>query len=154
MPLYSTLSSRQQQDAISPEDVHSRRCIISTNIAETSLTIDGIVYVIDAGLANEMSYNPRARLNMLQAREISKAAADQRKGRAGRTQAGQCFRLYSKDAFNKLPESVRPGISTADMQATILMLKKSGYGDLTKLDWIEPPAPEVLLRGLEGLYDM
>lgn len=94
-PLHSTLSASKQNLALKSSGP-SRKCIVSTNVAETSLTINGIVYVVDSGLARQLIFKPRLRLNMLQLRPISQASAKQRAGRAGRTRDGACYRLYTK----------------------------------------------------------
>ncbi|KAJ5656413.1 hypothetical protein N7507_008363 [Penicillium longicatenatum] len=129
-----------------------RKVIISTNIAETSLTIDGIVYVVDPGFSKQKIYNPRIRVESLLVSPISKASAQQRAGRAGRTRPGKCFRLYTEDAFKKeLIESTYPEILRSNLSSTVLELKKLGIDDLVHFDLMDPPAPETLMRALEEL---
>lgn len=107
IPLYSTLPPQQQNrifdDAPGPnrKGKPGRKVVVSTNIAETSLTIDGVVYVVDPGLSKQKVYNPRLRIESLLVSPISRASAKQRAGRAGRTRPGKCFRLFTESSFNK-----------------------------------------------------
>jgi pre-mRNA-splicing factor ATP-dependent RNA helicase DHX15/PRP43 len=117
-----------------------RKVIISTNIAETSLTIDGIVYVIDPGFSKQKVYNPRIRVESLLVSPISKASAQQRAGRAGRTRPGKCFRLYTEKAFvNELQEQTYPEILRCNLGNVVLQLKKLGIDDLVHFDFMDPP---------------
>jgi len=158
-PLYSTLPPAQQQKIFDKAPAPSkpggrpgRKCIVSTNIAETSLTIDGIVYVIDPGFSKQKIYNPRSRIDSLLVSPISKASAQQRAGRAGRTRPGKCFRLYTEQAFKKeLIEQTYPEILRSNLSNTVLELKKLGIEDLVHFDLMDPPAPEVMMRALEEL---
>lgn len=110
-----------------------RKIVISTNIAETSLTIDGIVYVIDPGFAKQKVYNPRIRVESLLVSPISRASAHQRAGRAGRTQPGKCFRLYTEASFKKdLQEQTYPEILRSNLSNVVLQLKKLGIDDLVR----------------------
>jgi pre-mRNA-splicing factor ATP-dependent RNA helicase DHX15/PRP43 len=132
--------------------VPGRKVVIATNIAETSITIDGIVYVIDCGLSKQKVYNPRIRVESLLVSAISKASAKQRAGRAGRTRPGKCFRLYTEKAFTKdLPDNTYPEILRSDLATVVLNLKKLGITDLVHFDFMDPPAPETLMRALELL---
>ncbi|TLD34955.1 pre-mRNA-splicing factor ATP-dependent RNA helicase PRP43 [Venturia nashicola] len=129
-----------------------RKVIVSTNIAETSLTIDGIVYVVDPGFSKQKVYNPRIRVESLLVSPISKASAQQRAGRAGRTRPGKCFRLYTEAAFKKeLIEQTYPEVLRSNLSSTVLQLKKLGIDDLVHFDLMDPPAPETLMRALEEL---
>ena len=158
-PLYGTLPPQQQQRIFEPAPSArksggraSRKCIVSTNIAETSLTIDGIVYVVDPGFSKQKIYNPRIRVESLLVSPISKASAQQRAGRAGRTRPGKCFRLYTEPAFKKeLIETTYPEILRSNLSAAVLDLKKLGIDDLVHFDLMDPPAPETLMRALEEL---
>jgi pre-mRNA-splicing factor ATP-dependent RNA helicase DHX15/PRP43 len=106
----------------------------------------------DTGLCKEAGYNPRAAVNTLVSALISQASARQRAGRAGRTQPGMCFRLYSEDTFNNVfPRSNAPGILTATITPEILLLKAAGYKGLGQFDFIDPPHPEPYLRALQEL---
>ncbi|KAJ6102525.1 Pre-mRNA-splicing factor ATP-dependent RNA helicase PRP43 [Penicillium sp. IBT 16267x] len=158
-PLYGSLPPHMQQRIFEPAPPPlrpggrpGRKVIISTNIAETSLTIDGIVYVVDPGFSKQKIYNPRIRVESLLVSPISKASAQQRAGRAGRTRPGKCFRLYTEDAFKKeLIESTYPEILRSNLSSTVLELKKLGIDDLVHFDLMDPPAPETLMRALEEL---
>ncbi|KAB5586205.1 P-loop containing nucleoside triphosphate hydrolase protein [Coniochaeta sp. 2T2.1] len=158
-PLYGTLPPQQQQRIFdkAPEPLRKggrpgRKCIVSTNIAETSLTIDGIVYVVDPGFSKQKIYNPRSRVESLLVSPISKASAQQRAGRAGRTRPGKCFRLYTEKAFKKeLIEQTYPEILRSNLSNTVLELKKLGVEDLVHFDLMDPPAPETMMRALEEL---
>jgi len=158
-PLYGTLPPAQQQKIFEPAPPPrteggrpGRKCIIATNIAETSLTIDGIVYVVDPGFSKQKVYNPRIRVESLLVSPISKASAQQRAGRAGRTRPGKCFRLYTEGAFKKeLIEQTYPEILRSNLSSTVLELKKLGIDDLVHFDLMDPPAPETLMRALEEL---
>ncbi|KAK8038775.1 pre-mRNA-splicing factor ATP-dependent RNA helicase prp43 [Apiospora rasikravindrae] len=158
-PLYGTLPPHQQQKIFDPapkplkkDGKPGRKCIISTNIAETSLTIDGIVYVVDPGFSKQKIYNPRIRVESLLVSAISKASAQQRAGRAGRTKPGKCFRLYTEKAFKEeLIEQTYPEILRSNLANTVLELKKLGVEDLVHFDLMDPPAPETMMRALEEL---
>lgn len=157
VPLYSSLPPAMQQrifDA-APADkgkAIGRKIVVSTNIAETSLTIDGIVYVIDPGFSKQKVYNPRIRVESLLVTPISKASANQRAGRAGRTRPGKCFRLYTEKAFKTdMIENTYPEILRSNLASVVLQLKKLGIEDLVHFDFMDPPAPETLMRALEQL---
>lgn len=158
-PLYGTLPPHQQQKIFEPAPKSfrkggrpGRKCIIATNIAETSLTIDGIVYVVDPGFSKQKIYNPRIRVESLLVSAVSKASAQQRAGRAGRTKPGKCFRLYTEKAFkDELIEQTYPEILRSNLANTVLELKKLGVEDLVHFDLMDPPAPETMMRALEEL---
>jgi pre-mRNA-splicing factor ATP-dependent RNA helicase DHX15/PRP43 len=134
VPLYSALPPQQQQRIFdpappprTPDGPLGRKVVISTNIAETSLTIDGIVYVVDPGFSKQKVYNPRIRVESLLVSPISKASAQQRAGRAGRTRPGKCFRLYTESAFmSELEEQTYPEILRSNLASTVLELVKLG----------------------------
>ena len=158
VPLYSTLPPAIQQRIFDPappknrRGIPGRKCVVATNIAETSLTIDGIVYVIDPGFAKQKMYNPRLRIESLLVSPISKASAKQRAGRAGRTRPGKCFRLYTEEAFDKeLQENTYPEILRSNLSSVVLTLKKLKIDDIVHFDYMDPPAPETLMRALEEL---
>lgn len=156
-PLYGSLPPHQQQRIFEPapkshNNRPGRKVVVSTNIAETSLTIDGIVYVVDPGFSKQKVYNPRIRVESLLVSPISKASAQQRAGRAGRTRPGKCFRLYTEEAFQKeLIEQSYPEILRSNLSSTVLELKKLGIDDLVHFDFMDPPAPETMMRALEEL---
>lgn len=144
VPLYSSLPPQQQQrifDA-APENKDGqgppgRKVVVSTNIAETSLTIDGIVYVVDPGFFKQKVYNPRIRVESLLVSPISKASAQQRAGRAGRTRPGKCFRLYTeKDFVRELEDQTHPEILRSNLANTVLELVKLGIKDLVHFDYM------------------
>lgn len=158
IPLYSSLPPQQQQRIFDPAPQGKpggppgRKVVVSTNIAETSLTIDGIVYVVDPGFSKQKVYNPRIRVESLLVSPISKASAQQRAGRAGRTRPGKCFRLYTeKDFMKELEEQTYPEILRSNLANTILELLKVGVKDLVRFDYVDAPAPETLMRALEML---
>ncbi|ODN88462.1 pre-mRNA-splicing factor ATP-dependent RNA helicase DHX15/PRP43 [Cryptococcus wingfieldii CBS 7118] len=159
VPLYSSLPPHQQQrifDNAPPagkDGLPGRKVVISTNIAETSLTIDGIVYVVDPGFCKQKVYNPRVRLESLLVTPISKASAMQRAGRAGRTRPGKCFRLYTeRDFVKELEEQTHPEILRSNLSNTVLELIKLGIKDLVHFDYMDAPAPETIMRALELLH--
>ena len=158
IPLYSSLPPAQQErifESAPPENRKGkagRKCVVATNIAETSLTIDGIVYVIDPGMAKQKVYNPRIRVESLLVCPISKASAKQRAGRAGRTRPGKAFRLYTEKAYTQeLQQNTYPEILRSNLSSVVLSLLKLGIQDLVHFDFLDPPAPETLMRALELL---
>jgi len=151
IPLYSSLPPQMQQRIFDAPPLGGRKCIVSTNIAETSLTIDGVVYVIDPGFSKQKVYNPRTKIESLLPSPISQASANQRAGRAGRTKPGKCFRLYTERGFNALQPSTYPEILRSNLASVVLTMKKLGIEDLVHFDFISPPAPETLMRALELL---
>ncbi|KAL4711378.1 hypothetical protein ACJJTC_019219 [Scirpophaga incertulas] len=158
IPLYSTLPPNLQQRIFEPAPPNrpngaiGRKVVVSTNIAETSLTIDGVVFVIDPGFAKQKVYNPRIRVESLLVSPISKASAQQRAGRAGRTRPGKCFRLYTEKAYtNEMQDNTYPEILRSNLGSVVLQLKKLGIDDLVHFDFMDPPAPETLMRALELL---
>lgn len=154
IPLYSSLPPHLQQRIFDPAPgpryaggKHGRKVVVSTNIAETSVTIDGIVYVVDPGLSKQKVFNPRIKVESLLVSPISKASAAQRSGRAGRTRPGKCYRLYTEDSFEKLlTPQTHPELLRSDLSNTVLTLIKLGIDDLVHFDFLDPPAPETLMR--------
>ncbi|XP_049847783.1 uncharacterized protein LOC126304654 [Schistocerca gregaria] len=158
IPLYSSLPPAQQQRIFEPPPpplyqggAPGRKVIVSTNIAETSLTINGIIYVIDPGFAKQKVYSPRTCVESLLVTPISRASAQQRAGRAGRTQPGKAFRLYTEKAFKELIPQTHPEILRSNLSSVVLQLKKLGVDDLVHFDFMDPPPPETLMRALEML---
>lgn len=137
--LHSALPISEQDKVfdIVPEGI--RKCILSTNIAETSITIDGIRFVIDSGKVKEMQYESKTRMNRLQEIWISKASAEQRKGRAGRTGPGVCFRLYSLNDYDNFIDFSKPEIQRVSLESLILNMISMGLNDVRKFPFIEPP---------------
>ena len=160
IPLYSTLPPGQQQkifEARPPTNKSGRpgrKIVVSTNIAETSITIDGIVYVIDSGYSKQKVYNPRLRMESLLVSPISQASAKQRKGRAGRTREGICYRLYTEETYKELEKTTYPEILRSNLSTVILTLLKLGVEDIVHFDYMDPPAPETVMRALELLHYM
>jgi pre-mRNA-splicing factor ATP-dependent RNA helicase DHX16 len=152
-PIYANLPTDLQQRIFDPTPPKVRKVVLATNIAETSLTIDNIVYVIDPGYVKENRYTPATNMESLVSVPISRASANQRAGRAGRTGPGKCFRLYTKWGFyNDLPESTTPEIQRTNLNSVVLLLKSLGINDLINFDFMDPPSPDMLIRSLEMLY--
>ncbi|KAA6399795.1 MAG: putative ATP-dependent RNA helicase DHX8 [Streblomastix strix] len=153
LPVYSALPSEIQSRVFDAAPPGSRKCVVATNIAEASLTIDGIKFVIDSGFVKQNCYNPRLGMDSLQIVPISKASAKQRTGRAGRTNTGKCFRLYTEAAFRDemLPNTI-PEIQRANLGNTVLLLKAMGINDILAFDFMDPPPRQTLLASLEQLY--
>lgn len=153
LPIYSGLPTDQQSKIFEPTPKGSRKCVLATNIAETSLTIDNIIYVIDCGFVKQTAYNPRTGLDSLIVVPSSKASANQRAGRAGRVAPGKCFRLYTLWSYEKeLEESTIPEIQRSNICSVILMLKSMGIDNLVEFDFLDPPPHDMLVKGLETLY--
>ena len=152
-PIYANLPSELQTKIFEPTPPGARKVVLATNIAETSLTIDGIVYVIDPGFVKENVFNPRTGMESLVVTPCSRASANQRAGRAGRVGPGKCFRLYTKWAYhNELEESTTPEIQRTNLSSVILMLKSLGIDQLLEFDFMDPPPAETIIRALEQLY--
>lgn len=159
IPLYASLPPTQQQRIFEvapgpkvPGGKPGRKIVVSTNIAETSLTIDGVVYVVDPGFSKQKVYNPRSRVESLLVTPISRASAEQRAGRAGRTRPGKCFRLYTENSFKKeLQEQTYPEILRSNLTSVLLLLKRIGIDNVVTFDYMDPPAPEVMVRAFESL---
>lgn len=127
--------------------------IVATNIAETSVTIEGVVYVVDCCFAKQRAFNPLTGLESVLIAPISRASAAQRAGRAGRVRPGHAFRLCTEaDFFDTLPETTRPEMQRADLAAAVLQLKALGIDNIMKFEWLSPPAPEAMIRALETLH--
>ncbi|HMJ61125.1 MAG TPA: helicase-related protein, partial [Bryobacteraceae bacterium] len=147
LPLYGDLSSMEQDLAVAPSS--TRKIICSTNVAESSITIDGVDAVIDSGLARVLNYSPWNGLSRLEIQKISQASAIQRAGRAGRTGPGLAIRLYPESDFVRRPEHIAPEILRADLSLLVLQLAASGI-EPAKLPWLDPP-PESALRSAREL---
>ena len=152
-PVYANLPSEQQAKIFEPTPPGARKVVLATNIAETSLTIDGILFVIDPGFVKENVYNPKTGMESLVTTPISRASSEQRKGRAGRVAAGSVFRLFTRWSFlNELDESTTPEIQRTNLSSVVLLLKAIGINDLLDFDFMDPPPAETLIRSLETLY--
>ncbi|KAF9767754.1 hypothetical protein IL306_015043 [Fusarium sp. DS 682] len=153
LPLHSQLS-KVEQDRVFRRSSR-RRCIISTNIAEANVTVDGVAYIIDTGLAIESRYNPRIGLKQILTGPISKTAAQQRASRAGRMRPGVCYRLYTEENFNQVLLPTTPAsILINDLSRPVLQLKAIVPIDIANYSFIETPDPEAFLRALEDLLAM
>jgi pre-mRNA-splicing factor ATP-dependent RNA helicase DHX16 len=151
--IYAALPSELQAKIFEPTPEGARKVILATNIAETSLTIDGIVYVIDCGFCKQTSFNPKTGMESLVVTPISKASSNQRAGRGGRVGPGKCFRLYTAWSFqHELDTDNIPEIQRTNLMSVVLMLKSLGINDLIHFDFIDPPPAENLIRALEQLY--
>ena len=152
-PIYANLPSELQSKIFEPTPPKARKVVLATNIAETSLTIDGIVYVIDPGFVKENIYNAKTGMESLVVTPCSRASANQRSGRAGRVAPGKCFRLYTKFAFhNELDDSTMPEIQRTNLNSVVLLLKSLGINNLMEFDFMDAPPAETLIRALENLY--
>ncbi len=150
-PLYGDLSLAQQRQVIEPCGSEQRKIVLATNIAETSLTIDGVRVVIDSGLTRQPVFDPNSGLTRLATQRVSRAAATQRSGRAGRTEAGVCYRLWSASQQDELAAFTPPEIVNADLSALALQLLNWGVNDPMELDWLDPPAPAAYQQALNLL---
>ncbi|CAN6347002.1 unnamed protein product [Urochloa humidicola] len=152
-PIYANLPTELQAKIFEPAPPGARKVVLATNIAETSLTIDGISYVVDPGFCKVKSYSPRTETESLLVQPISKASADQRAGRSGRTGPGKCFRLFTEHSYNKdMEDETVPEIQRSNLASVVLSLKALGINDLVSFDFMDPPASEGLLRALEDLF--
>lgn len=152
-PIYANLPSDMQAKIFEPTPEGARKVVLATNIAETSITIDGVVFVIDPGFVKQNSYNPRTGMSSLVVVPCSRASANQRAGRAGRVGPGKSFRLYTKWAFsNELEANTVPEIQRTNLGMVVLLLKSLGINDLIGFEFLDPPPGETLMRALELLY--
>lgn len=152
-PVYANLPTDLQTKIFEPTPPNARKVVLATNIAETSLTIDGIVYVIDPGFVKENVYNPRTAIESLVVTPCSRASANQRAGRAGRVGPGKCFRLYTKWSYwNELNENTTPEIQRTNLDGIVMQLKAIGINNLIQFDFLDAPPADTLIRSLEQLY--
>ncbi|KAL5721851.1 RNA helicase [Ranunculus cassubicifolius] len=153
LPIYSQLPADLQAKIFHPAEEGARKCIVATNIAETSLTVDGILYVIDTGYGKMKVYNPRMGMDALQVFPVSRAAADQRAGRAGRTGPGTCYRLYTESAYQNemLPNPV-PEIQRTNLGNVVLLLKSLKIENLLDFDFMDPPPQDNILNSMYQLW--
>ena len=152
LPLHGELSPKDQDAAVARYG--QRKVVVSTNVAETSLTIDGIRLVIDSGLARIPRYDPYRGINTLLIEKISQSSADQRTGRAGRTAPGVCMRLWSREEHGHRLVQELPEIKRLDLAEVVLTLKAAGVEDLRKFRWLEPPNEQSLVHAEELLLDL
>ncbi len=154
IPLHGSLSPAEQDQALRPQAGVQRKIILSTAIAETSLTIEGVQIVVDAGLSRRPAYEPDSGLTRLVTVRASRAACDQRRGRAGRTAPGQCYRLWEEAEMGAFPAYDRPEILEADLAPLVLTLSSFGVSDPTSLKWLDPPPAPALQEATKLLIDL
>jgi ATP-dependent helicase HrpB len=152
LPLHGDLPPEQQDLALLAQA--RRRVVLATNVAETSVTVDGITGVIDTGLARIMQFDPAVGLDRLELMPISRASADQRAGRAGRTQPGVCIRLWSEVAQRSRPEQTEPEIRRVDLAGAVLQLLALGETDVRRFPWLEPPPEAAIQQALSLLIEL
>ena len=152
LPLYAALPAEQQAEVFKPVPNDVRKVVVCTNIAETSVTVPGIRFVIDPGFSREKYYDARTGIDGLDTVRISKVSAQQRAGRAGRTGPGKCYRLYSSEAYNAMAENTVPEIKRSSLLSTMLYLKVLGVDDVLAFDYLDAPAPEAISIALKQLY--
>jgi ATP-dependent RNA helicase DHX8/PRP22 len=153
LPIYSALPSEMQTRIFEPAPPGARKLVVGTNIAETSVTIDGIYYVVDPGMCKMKVFNSKLGLDSLVISPISQAQARQRAGRAGRTGPGRCYRLYTEAAFkNEMVETTVPEIQRTNLANTVLQLKAMGINDLLSFDFMDAPPVHTMIAAMESLY--
>uniref|UniRef100_A0A6Q2YUB5 RNA helicase n=1 Tax=Esox lucius TaxID=8010 RepID=A0A6Q2YUB5_ESOLU len=152
LPMYAGLPYVDQMKVFERTPPTVRKVVVATNIAETSITINGIVFVIDCAFVKLRAYNPRTAIESLVVTPISKASASQRAGRAGRNRAGKCFRLYTEEDFEKLPASTVPEMQRTNLAPVILQLKALGIDNVLRFSFLSPPPAQSMVQALELLY--
>ncbi|GLC37757.1 hypothetical protein PLESTB_001473700 [Pleodorina starrii] len=153
LPLYASLPPEMQVRVFRPAPEGVRRCIVATNVAETSITVEGVVYVVDSGVVKQRSYQPSTGMDSLEVVAISRVQATQRAGRAGRTRPGKCFRLYTRNHYDhKMPNVTAPEIQRTSLVGAVLYLKSLQLGiDVLSFDFLDPPAVAALEDALRQL---
>jgi ATP-dependent helicase HrpA len=157
LPLYSRLSSAEQHrvfEVPAGRSITSRRVVLATNVAETSLTVPGIRYVIDPGTARISRYSLRTKVQRLPIEAISQASANQRKGRCGRVADGICIRLYSEEDFESRPEFTDPEVQRTNLASVILQMAAARLGDVRKFPFVDPPDPRAITDGVRLLEEL
>ncbi|XP_066305529.1 probable pre-mRNA-splicing factor ATP-dependent RNA helicase DEAH9 [Miscanthus floridulus] len=155
LPLYSGLPRGDQDLIFAPTSKGKRKVVLSTNIAETSLTLEGVVYVVDSGFSKQKCYNPISDIESLVVAPISKASARQRAGRAGRVRPGKCFRLYTEEYYlNEMQSEGIPEMQRSNLVSCIIQLKALGIDNILGFDWPASPSPEAMIRALEVLFSL
>lgn len=154
LPLYASLPPNDQAKVFLPLKSNRRKVILSTNIAETSVTVPGVKYVIDSGLRKVKVWRHALGLSTLLTAPISKASATQRAGRAGRESEGKAFRLFTESDYLKLPDQTEPEIARSNVTSAVLMLKKAGVDDIINWAWLEHPGQDSLVSALTTLYQL
>lgn len=154
VPLYARLSADEQQRVFDRAPGGPRRVVLATNVAETSLTVPGISYVVDAGIARISRYSPRIKVQRLPIEPVSKASANQRAGRCGRTHPGVCIRLYSQDDFDRRPDFTDPEILRTNLASVILQMKALDLGEIEDFPFLEPPDARSIRDGYDTLLEI
>ena len=152
VPLYSRLSAAEQHKVFAPHT--GRRVVLATNVAETSLTVPGIRYVVDTGVARISRYSVRTKVQRLPIEPISQASANQRSGRCGRVEAGIAIRLYSEEDFASRPEFTEPEILRTNLASVILQMTSLGLGDVGRFPFVEPPDKRNVTAGVQLLEEL
>ncbi|XP_077634990.1 putative ATP-dependent RNA helicase DHX35 isoform X3 [Crocuta crocuta] len=152
LPMYAGLPSFEQMKVFERVSHSVRKVIVATNVAETSITISGIVYVIDCGFVKLRAYNPRTAIECLVVVPVSQASANQRAGRGGRSRSGKCYRLYTEEAFDKLPQCTVPEMQRSNLAPVILQLKALGIDNVLRFHFMSPPPAQSMVQALELLY--
>ncbi len=155
LPLYARLSAKEQQKILTENQSNSvRRVVLATNVAETSLTVPGIRYVIDSGLARVSRYSHRSKVQQLPIEKVSMAAANQRSGRCGRVAAGVCFRLYSEDDFTQRDNFTQPEIQRTNLSQVILQMQTLRIGDVNEFPFLDAPDKRLVSDGFKQLFEL
>ncbi len=152
LPLFGRLSGGEQGRVFQP--VRGQKIVVATNVAETSVTVPGIRYVVDSGLVRLATYSPRARTQSLPIRPISRASADQRSGRCGRVGPGICIRLYAQEDYEARPEFTAPEIQRSNLAEVILRMIALNLGDPARFPFIDPPSPRAIADGFAALAEL
>ncbi|XP_021519432.1 probable ATP-dependent RNA helicase DHX35 [Meriones unguiculatus] len=152
LPMYAGLPSFEQMKVFERVSHSVRKVIVATNVAETSITISGIVYVIDCGFMKLRAYNPRTAIECLVVVPVSQASANQRAGRGGRNRSGKCYRLYTEEAFDQLPQATVPEMQRSNLAPVILQLKALGIDNVLRFHFMSPPPAQSMVQALELLY--
>ncbi len=152
LPLYARLSAAEQQRVFQTSS--TRRIVIATNVAESSLTVPGIRYVVDTGTARISRYSPKSKLQRLPIEPVSQASADQRAGRCGRVGPGVCIRLYSQEDYQSRERYTPPEILRSNLANVILQTKTLGLGDIEEFPFLEPPKPDAIKDGYKTLFEL
>ncbi|NXC43556.1 DHX35 helicase, partial [Penelope pileata] len=152
LPMYAGLPSPDQMKVFERVSRSVRKVIVATNVAEASITIHGISFVIDCGFVKLRAYNPKTAIECLVVVPVSKASANQRAGRAGRNRSGKCYRLYTEEDYEKLPKSTVPEMQRSNLAPVILQLKALGIDNVLRFPFLSPPPAQSMVQALELLY--
>lgn len=154
LPLYAGLPTDEQMHVFRKAEEGKRKLIVSTNIAEASVTIEGIIYVIDTGYVKLRAYDPVLGIERLSTLPISKASATQRAGRAGRTRPGKCFRLYTESTFTHLNDATFPEVQRSNLAPVVLQLMNLGIQNVVRFDFFSSPPSKLVVRALDLLFSL